>query len=268
MMTSVYSSFWNAIRHSFDYKAAIANWLTFADEISIAVNTSTDGTWEALDTYVTESGLPVVLTKTDYDLMSDPFAYGKIENTALQRCTGDILIQQNGDERMRVDRDILDMIGLKLIATPAVGALFVPTMDLYGSKHRYVNLGKKWYIHKPGFFRGAVTFGIKADGRPDYNKTSTDELIDRNGNLVPTVDLLPDMTIETLRPYVARGMPLVYHLGYLDFKERIDRSLWWKDFWVRATGGDENKHPTSIEEIAARETKEHQIPLWDEINVP
>lgn len=264
MMTSVYSPLWNAIAMKLDFKAAIANWLTFADEISIAVNTSTDSTWEALDTYVTETGLPVVLTKTEFDLMADPFAYGKIENTALQRCTGEILIQQNMDERMRVDRDILDMIGLKLIATPNVGALFVPNIDLYGSREMYLPpRAAKWYIHKPGFFRGAVNFGLKADGRPDYNKTSTDELIDRNGNLVPTVPLLEDLSIEALRAYVARGMPLVYHLGYVDFKERLDRSIWWKARWEKVTG-DENAHPTTIEEIAARETKTHGLPLWEE----
>lgn len=263
MMISVYSTGWDLLKHSFDYKGAIANWLTFSDEISIAVGTSTDGTFEALEAHVQDNNLPVSLIRTSFDFASDPFAYGKTENAALQNCKGELLIQMNGDERGRMDRDILDMLGLKMIADPRIGAFFCPVINLYGSRDKYLDIGYKWRIHRPGFFRGAVNFGIKPDGRPDYSKTSTDELIDRNGNLAPTVNLLPDLSIENMRAYVARGMPMAYHLGYVDFKERLDRSIWWKQYWTRVTG-DENAHPTSIEEIAARETKPHGLPLWEE----
>jgi hypothetical protein len=103
---------------------------------------------------------------------------------------------------------------------------------------------------------------LKADGRPDYNKTSTDELIDGTGNLVPTEALIRDLSLPSLQLYVADGWPITYHLGYLNLADRLDRSVWWKAFWEKATGGDTNKHPTSMAELAARETVVHGLPLW------
>lgn len=264
MKIGIYSTFWNAITHHFDYKGALDNWAHYADHISIAVGTSTDNTLEAIQTYARDNNYPVSVVETSFDFKSDPFAYGKTENAALQNCDGDLLVQQNGDERFRADKNTLAYLGERLIANPNVGAYFVPVINLYGSYDTYLDVARKWYIHKEGYFRGAVKFGLKPDGRPDYNKTSTDELIDRNDNLVPTASLLDDLSIESVRQYVGRGNPVIYHLGYVDFKERLDRSLWWKDYWTRVTG-DENKHPTSIEEIAARETKSHGLPLWDKV---
>ncbi len=263
MKTSVYSTFWNANKMHLDYKGALDNWATFADEISIAVGTSTDGTFESIRSYATEQGYPVRLIQTSFDFDKDPYAYGKTENAALQNCTGDVLIQQNGDERMLVTREKLQELGRFLRSRFDVSAFWVPNIDLYGSKERYLNIGRKWMIHREGLFRGPARIGIKPDGRPDYNKTSTDELLDIMGNLVPTVSLLQgELTIENLRPYVEAGGPITYHLGYLDFKERLDRSVWWKNYWEKATGGDKNTHPTSVEEMAAKEAKEHGLPLW------
>ncbi len=262
MNYSVFSTFFNAIKYKFDYKGALDNWVTFASDISIAVNTSEDETFDAIESYAMERGYPVSLVRTAFDFKTDGLAYGKIENAAMQNCKGDILIQQNGDERWRADPDVMDMLAMRLYANPGLQAYFVPTIDLYGSKDQYLNLGKKWYICKPGNFRGPVNFGFKADGRIDYNKSSSDELTDRSGNLVPTMDLLPDLSIETLREYVKFGMPISYHLGYLNLENRLDRSIWWKDYWTRTTG-DENKHPSTMEELAARATKPHGLPLWE-----
>lgn len=265
MKISIYSTLFRyaANKGGFDIKGALANWSFYADEISVACGD--DYSRDEVERVANENGYPVTTVKTDFDFDADPYAYGKTENAALQNCSGELLWQQNFDERCRANKDAMLELGERLLLNPNIGAYFVPTIDLYGSYDRYVSLGKKWYVHKPGYQRGPVNFGIKADGHPDYHKTSTDELIDRNGNLAPTYDLLPGMTIESLRAYVARGLPITYHLGYVDFKERLDRSLWWKQFWVKATAGDENQHPTSIEEIAARETKEHGLPLWKSV---
>ena len=115
----------------------------------------------------------------------------------------------------------------------------------------------------PGVHRGPVNFGIKADGRPDYNRTSCDEAIDQDGNLVPTLSLLNDLSIEGLREYAADGMPYSQHLGFTDLRDRADRAAWWSEFWKRATGGDPNGHITSVEELMKRETKPHNLPLWE-----
>lgn len=259
---SVYSTAWNINKHHFDYRGALDNWSTFSDQISIAVGTSEDDTYEALESYAHEKGYHVSLIKTDFDFENDPFAYGKTENAALQNCDGELRVQQNLDERMRVSKDMLHNLNEVFLYNPTIGAFFVPVINLYGGYDRYLDISRKWYIHRSGYSRGPVNFGLKPDGKPDYNKTSTDELIDRHGNLAPTVPLLNDLSIESVRSYVAKGMPITYHLGYVDFKERLDRSIWWKKYWETVTG-DPNQHPTSIEEIAARETKVHNLPLWE-----
>ena len=265
MKTSIYSTAFRlstASVKSFDVPGALSNWSVYADEICVACGDldSSSIVMNAAD----DLGISVKVVGTHFDFQTDPFAYGKTENAALQACSGDLLIQQNLDERLLVNPKRLSELYHILKGDNKISAFWVPTIDLYGSVNRYLNGGisKKWYIHQRGLFRGPVNFGLKADGRPDYNKSSTDELIDGSGNLVPTATLLRDLSLPSLQKYVADGWPITYHLGYLSLTDRLERSIWWKHFWERATGGDSNKHPTSVEEMAARETLEHGLPLW------
>lgn len=260
MKISIYSTAWNIIKYGFDYKDALDNWSLYADDISIAVGPSVDDTLDALLSYVKERDYNVSLVMPGFK-SDDPFFYGKMENAALQNCKGDLLIQQNLDERWCGRKEILHSLyqHLKFGNTKA---LWIPTIDLYGSKEDFVNIGQKWYVHLPGLYRGAVNFGVKADGRPDYNKTSTDELIDKNGQLVPSASLYPDLSLETVKNLAATGMPYTLHLGYLNLKDRASRAIWWKTFWEDATGGDPNKHVTSEEELLQRQTKKHGLELW------
>lgn len=264
MKVSVYSTGWDIVSKAFDYKSALDNWFTFADEVCVAVpSIDTDESGGAILAHANERGYNVRVVRPSFSFTDDPFAYGKTENAALQACTGDLLIQQNLDERMRVTRGRLEELHAILQQRYDISAFWVPTIDLYGSAEQYLpSVKAKWYIHRPGLFRGACREGIKPDGRPDYNKTSSDELLDMMGNLVATAALIPDPRVEALQPYVAAGWPLVYHLGYLSLKDRLDRSIWWKSFWETATGGDKNTHPTSIEELAAKATQPHNLPLW------
>ncbi len=261
MKLSIYSTAFNAIKNNFDFRGALENWFYYADEVCISINTSEDDTYKEIKEWGEFRGFNLKINRTDFSY-DDPFCYGKIENSALQSCSGDILIQQNLDERWAGDKDVLIKICQNLFDSKNLKAFFVPTIDLYGSKDRYLNLGQKWYIHKRGLNRGAVNFGIKLDGRPDYNKTSTDELIDENSNLVPTTCLLDKLEIKTLREYVNLGGPYTFHLGYLNLKDRLERAKWWKNFWEKATGGDENTHPTDMKQLLDKYTFEHKLPLW------
>lgn len=260
MKISIYSTAWNILNYGFDYKDAIDNWSLYADEICISVGPSADKTYEALEDYLKEKGISYKLNYQNIP-HTDPFYYGKMENSALQSCTGDLLIQQNLDERWCGEKSVLKLLGEHL-SSGTYKAYFVPTIDLYGDKEDFVNIGRKWYIHSPGLSRGAVRFGLKGDGLPDYNKTSTDELIDKNQNLVPTAALIEHLTLETLHVYVKTGMPYTYHLGYLNLKDRASRAVWWKKFWENATGGDPNGHITSEEELLKRARRKHGLPLW------
>jgi hypothetical protein len=264
MKVSIYSTCWGMAgpaAKSFDIPGALSNWSVYADEISVACGDEPSA--QLIEAAARVGGYPVKVARTSFNFQSDPFAYGKTENAALQACSGDLLIQQNLDERLLVNPQRLSELYHILKGDNKVSAFWVPTMDLYGSVDRYLPpCGKKWYVHQRGLFRGPVTFGLKGDGRPDYNKTSTDELIDGTGNLVPTAALIRDLSLSSLQRYVADGWPITYHLGYLSLGDRLERSIWWKDFWTMATAGDPNKHPTSMAELAARETVVHGLPLW------
>jgi hypothetical protein len=273
MTTSIYSTAWSIRDKHFDYKGALDNWAYYADDISVAVPRWDDDTAQLFADYATAKGYPVSIIRTDFDFQTDSFAYGKTENAALQNCKGDLLIQQNLDERLGGNKQMIIDLGEHLLRTPFIDAYYIPVVNLYGSLDKYLDAAGKWYIHKRGnalghFRRGPVHFGIKPDGKPDYNVTSTDELIDTDGKLARWLPLLRPVgdqpVADDLRPYVAAGMPVVYHLGYLNLADRLDRSIWWKQYWEKATGGDQNKHPASIEELANRETKEHGLPqpLW------
>ncbi len=264
MRLSVYSTAWNIEKHAFDYKDALDNWATFADEICIAVpEVAGDSSASLLLRHADERDYPVKIVHTRFDFVTDPFAYGQTENEALQWCTGDLLIQQNLDERLRVSPERLREIHELFTRRFDFDALMIPTIDLYGSRESYLAPVKaKWYIHRPGLSRGAARQGIKANGRPDYDKTSTDELLDCVGNVARSMALLHNPDLPALQAYVAAGWPISYHLGYVDLKDRLDRSVWWKEYWEKATGGDKNQHPTSIEELAAKATAPHGLPLW------
>lgn len=264
MKLSIYSTAFNAIKNNFDFKGALDNWFFYADEVCISVNTSEDDTFEQISEYGKSKNYNLIINKTSFSY-DDPFCYGKIENSALQTCSGDILIQQNLDERWAGDKTRLLEICENLKNTESCKALYIPTVDLYGSVDQYLNLGQKWYIHKRGLNRGAVNFGIKQDGRPDYNKTSTDELIDKDGQLVPTIPLLTHLNIYNLREYANAGWPFTFHLGYLNLKDRVERAKWWKTFWENATGGDKNTHPTDIKELLDKRTTTHMLPLWNSL---
>lgn len=267
MRVSIYSTAFNlgtpAVA-SFDVKDAFSNWSVYADEISVA--TGDEESAIILNDTARVLGIEDKLKITPVTYArdgSDPFAYGKTENVALQACTGNLLVQQNLDERMVVDPARLEDLYNILQSRSDIAAFWVPNLDLYGARERCLLPCKaKWMIHRRGLYRGAVSFGIKSDGRPDYNLSSTDELIDSKGNLVPTVSLIQNMSLPNLRLYVGAGWPLTMHLGYLSFSDRLQRSLWWKQFWNVATGGDENQHPTSIGEMASRDSVEHGLPLW------
>ena len=263
MVISQYVAGWNLIKNNFDIQDYLDNAFYYVDEVVIALNKSDDDSFSILSNYrnylYSYKKLVIIQTNFSYE---DPFCYGKIVNAALQCCSGDVLCLRDFDERNGGDLQIFRNICKIFLSHPEM-ALFAPVINLYGDYSSYIDCNKKWYFHKKGLFRGAVNFGLKTDGRPDYNKTSTDELIDKEGNLVSTVNL-----VETENPikYMKDGWPFVYHLGYVDFKERVKRNNeFWIPFWEKATGGDKNNHATNTEQLEKRESFKHGLPLWNKI---
>ena len=100
---------------------------------------------------------------------------------------------------------------------------------------------------------------------PDYNKTSTDELIDKDGNLLPTFPLNKIKDNLNELNYFKSGLPFTYHLGYVDLNERVKRNEFWKNFWEKATGGDSNTHSLNIEDYTSKTVSPHNLELWNKI---
>lgn len=265
---SIYSTFWNIKSNiGFDIEDALSNWAYYADEISISVpKCDKDNSHKIIENLAKIHNYKVSIVRPEFDF-SDPFFYGKTENAALQNCTGDLLIQENGDERTRFDKNKVENLYDLLVDSGSM-AYFIPTIDLYGSYDRAAKISRKWYWHLRNCYRGAVKFGIKENGRPNYEKTSTDELIDDKGNLMSTISLVDDLSIENIRNYVSNGYPIVYHLGFCNLTNRAERAKFWRQFWVSSTGGDQNNHLTSVEELEKRSTFEHNLPLWQSLKSP
>ncbi len=271
MTISSYCGAWNLIKQNFDIKDYLDNMFYYVDEAVVALNTSEDNSLEILTKYRQDTGrnLKIVETNFSYD---DPFCYGKIVNTALQACSGDICCLIDGDERISGALDKFKDFCQKLHEQDNVKSLMIPVMDLYGSLETYSKLGFKWYIAKKGLYRGAVNFGIKENGRPDYNLTSTDELTDKDGNLVNSrnmVQLLynrPEINNSDIIEYMKAGYPHIFHLGYVKFEDRVNRNnTFWIKYWENATLGDKNNHAKTIGELEKKEAFEHGLPLWNTI---
>lgn len=264
MKISIYSTAFNILDKAFDHKDALDNWFYYADEVCIAVNKSVDDTESVIRKYAEEKkyNLKIIPVNIPYD---DPYCYGKTEDSALQACSGDLLIQQNLDERLGGNKLIIKDLGEKLLSSYNYSSFFVPVVNLYGDYDHYIDIAAKWYIHKRGLKRGPVNFAIKEDGRPDYNKTSTDELINHKGELLQTYPLCDFNDEKKAIEYCLSGAPFVYHLGYVDLKERLKVNKFWHSFWVDATGGDPNTHDVTEEELKARGRVKHGLQLWEKI---
>jgi hypothetical protein len=266
MKISIYSTAFNVIKNDFDYEDAILNYLHYANEVSLAINTSEDDTLNCISKFVRDNNLNVKIVQTNFSY-DDPFCYGKIVNAALQGCTSDICILQDLDERFGGDKNLLKRICEQFLKVDSVKALFVPVINLYGSLDHFKDINFKWYIHKSGLYRGAVRFGIKDDGRPDYNKTSTDELIDSHSNLVPTINIVNSTNNTDPYEYMKQGLPFVYHLGYTDFHKRVKRNKFWKPFWENATGGDENSHSLDENNLKIDNLLKHDLGQWKKVEL-
>ena len=149
MKISIYSTAFNILDKAFDHKDALDNWFCYADEVCIAVNKSVDDTESEIRRHGLDKGynLKVIPVDIPYD---DPFCYGKTENYALQGCSGDLLIQQNLDERLGGDKAIIKSLGQQLLENERYASLFVPVINLYGDYNHFIDFGAKWYIHKRG----------------------------------------------------------------------------------------------------------------------
>ena len=67
-MFSIYSTAFNVIKNSFDYKEAVSNFCSFAEEVVISINHSEDSTLEAFEELLKDyDNLKLVKADISYD---------------------------------------------------------------------------------------------------------------------------------------------------------------------------------------------------------
>lgn len=235
-MISIYTSAFNLLKNKFNYEFSIKQFCLFATEVVVSVNTSEDDTVSALlDLKSVFNNLIIVESDFDY---ADPLLDGKIKNNALQNTTMPIKLGLDMDEYVPVQqKELWKQLAQQLLKDDC-SAYMIPAINLYKDWDHYFSITPKWYLHKSGLFRGAVNFARKENGTIDTSRSDSCELIDNNGNLVPSK--MSPADIDTLRSLV---FPYVIHTGYLSLEDRLLRNKnFWKKHWLVESGGEEPSH--------------------------
>lgn len=217
---SSYTSGFNLIKNEFEWQKSLTNHTRLTDETVVAINTSEDGTLEAVKAFA-ERNDKIKVIETDFSYL-DPDLDGKIKNAALQATRYDVKVGLDMDEVVNPAQKKRWYGAGQILLEQEFQAFFIPVIDLYENIYHYKSLGQKWYMHKSGLYRGTVNFAKNPDGTHDVNKSDSCELIDERGNLVESrsmVSLSTDAE-ETIVRYIAiENLPCVFHLGFFKFEK-------------------------------------------------
>ena len=269
MKISVYTSAFNVIKNSFQWQEALDNFSQIADEVVVGLNTSEDGSLEAIQNYCKDKQY------THVTILSCSFSYddilfdGKIKNAALQACSGDVLIGLDLDEFIPIrHKKRWRRWGQQLLERKE-DSFMIPMINLWGDARKvradqYSKIKLKWYMHKRGLQRGVVNFARLPNGKIDVDKSDTCELICANGELASYSRLLkyvksPQEHYEFLEN---EGL-FVFHTGYINFQNTIDKNTqFWQPHWEERGGKPYSKIPLTLEEMTNLLTINHNLSLW------
>lgn len=263
----------------FDYKGAFENWLAFLNgsgQLVVAINTSTDGTPEKVREWFTnwKNENPTSQTKINVIDIAIPYTEpdfdGRGKAAALAACTEPFCILLDLDERIvpsmrntwkRLAQD-LEMSGYD--------AYFVPSVDLAGDERHYrcggENLPYKWYLHKnlPYLTRGVVNFARREDGSWDKSKSDSTELVNKGTYTLArtTHFIMHALPHWLLAAQMESGdVPFIYHLGSLDYEQRVRQSAFWKPVW-EARDPSAQEPETTLADLEKIPRYHHNLPPW------
>ena len=215
-------------------------------------------------------------------MCSSDLWFGRLKNDALQNTTYNYKCLFDLDERVPIrDRNKWLYFG-KMLQEYNESSFLIPSIDLYGDYYSLRwddknNFAFKWYLHLPGYFRGATNIAIREDGKINFKVSSTDELLDNNGNHIKCKYLLSrelssslfsrEFNQGSLKKYLDfinnEGI-FVFHLGYCDLAEkiRINKEI-WQPYHTLWTGEDEDGLIKNFGD-AFCPTYPHGLKLWNE----
>lgn len=272
-MFSIYSIAFNVIKNNFDYKNAVHNFCCFAPEVVIAINKSEDNTWEAFQELTKKyENLKLVAADVDYD---DPCIDGKLFNLALQNTTKEFKIILALDHRIPLrQRENWEQAayGLRFANEDAY---FIPVVNLWGDERKVrwdneSNTSFMWFLHKQGLERGVVNFAKLDSGKFDPSRSDSNELIYPNGelvNFIPIYKINNSPSLEEYTSVLSEHEIYVYHLGYIDFDNRIkvNKDIWQKQWEeIRPPSKRTNQVAVKISDLEKHATFHHNLKLWYE----
>lgn len=275
MSLSIYASLFNVAVMRFDWVGALENWTQFlhgTGQISIAVNTSTDGTAELVRAWIAanrgtigNTRVDVVETAIPY---TDPTFDGQIKAAALAKCTEPFAILLDCDERVYPHHFKQWLALARELEMSPVDGILIPVVDLLGDEHHYKHpIGTKFYLHKnrPEITRGVIAQARQEDGSIDTSiSDSTEPIIRDTGQLISSARLIH----PAYPPFMVMGQlenmetPMVLHLGWLDTQQRLRQSAFWKDVWTARRGGKDPEPETTLSTLDAIPRFRHNLPSW------
>jgi hypothetical protein len=236
-MFSIYHSAFNLIKHGFvGWETSVKNSCKFADEVIIAVNTSSDGTKEAIEETLQDfSNWKIVETDFSYQ---DPWLDGKIKNTALQTCTQDFKIQLDLDEYIPLwQKPLWENLAMQIALSP-VQCAAVASVNLYKDWNHYSSITNKQYFHKGQAHRAPSIAARKPDGTINTKMSDGCDLVNADGQFVSTT-----ATTNNLQSLELGVSPFVVHFGYVDLDSRLKRNHeFWHEHWYVEGGGQDPAH--------------------------
>ncbi len=231
MKIEIYGSAFSLISNSFDYKSALNNFCNFADRVTVAVNTSNDGTFEALSQYKTDNKIEHLnLVQCDYSYDSIDFD-GQIKNFALQNTFYRGLVLLDLDEFIPLSQKPLWIQYAEQLYDSDFEALMIPSINLCGSFNTYKDIGHKFYLHKRGLRRGIVNYAKLPNGKIDINLSDSTELVNNSNNL-PKIATFPN-DLESLK---TGNIPYVFHQWAVNYDQRVRQNEFWKPVWENRAG--------------------------------
>lgn len=259
-MISIYVTCYNLLSHGFTgWDKNLKNACQFADEVVIAVNTSDDGTEDAIRDALWEHKNWKIISANFSKL--DPLYDGRLKNLALQHCTGEFKIQLDADEYIPIWQKPLWENALFQLKFSGAKVLAVPSVDLYKTLDGYKAVNYKTYAHIGQAWRGPAGGALKPGYFINTQISDGTELINEQFQPYGPAITSGPCDIQDLE---SGGSLFVVHEGYLNIDERIERTKkFWGQHWLQESNGTLPAHKIHHDEstFSHYEYKKHNLKL-------
>lgn len=261
MSFSIYTSLYNLQNGFIDWKDALDNFSSFADEVCVSTTCMSEPFGydaSALREYASNNA-KIKIIVTDFSFNSIDFD-GRLKNAALSICTKPYCILLDGDERISIKQKNIWNYWSKELEKTHLDAFLIPVIDLYNTDKEYKSIGLKWYMHinNPKLSRGIVNFA-KRGNKIDITKSDTCELISEDGDLCHSVAICQP-SLDGIREVGIN----VWHLGWLDKEKRLKSNSWWQKTWDNRAGREVTNIIHSKDKLDKIEYFPHRLELWYE----